>query len=86
MARQSRWKQPSHPPSGLKGAIHGRRPSSSTVSPLAKEIVLSLLIMASLSLALALTVAALVRQVRLRRALQSLVRQLLSALRRSRRA
>ena len=44
-----------------------------------------MLIIASLVLALALTVAALVRQVRLRRALQSLVRQLLSALRRSRR-
>jgi hypothetical protein len=44
------------------------------------------ILLASLSLALVLTVAALVRQVRLRRALQSLVRQLLSALRRSRRA
>jgi hypothetical protein len=40
--------------------------------------------MATLALALTLTVAALVRQVRLRRAMQSLVRQLLSALRRSR--
>jgi hypothetical protein len=44
-----------------------------------------LLIIASLALALVLTVAALVRQVRLRRALQSIVRQLLSALRRSKR-
>jgi hypothetical protein len=84
--RWSRWKQRLRPPSGPQGTTHGRCSPSNTVSPLTKEIALSLLIIASLALALTLTVAALVHQVRLRRALQSLVRQLLSALRRSRRA
>jgi hypothetical protein len=44
------------------------------------------ILLAGLVLALSITVVALVHQVRLRRAMQSLIRQLLSALRRSKRA